>query len=348
MEWIGKRQLLITPPSKPKKITGTRFASILGLDKWNTPFKTWCAITKTYEDPFVDNKFTIAGKAIEPNIIAYLNKTYFFGDLKTPTDIYGADYFSKTWGDFYPKVKVFGGMWDALYYENGKIATVIEIKTTKRAEDWKNGAPTNYALQAALYTHLLGVDDVCMVVAFLEDKDYEHPELFVPCSDNTITDEFSISERFPNFQRYIDHSLAWWEKHVVGGISPEFDESSDADVLKALRTNSIQPVESIASLVAEAEKLKVEVDTASSAISKSSKRLEAVNKLLKAHCMKQFREGDTRVALAGSTFEFVLSRTEGGVELDVDKLKADGLFEKYNTKQKEPSYRFTNAKLEGK
>ena len=55
---------------------------------------------------------------------------------------------------------IFGGMWDALYYENGKVAAVIEIKTTKRAEDWSNGAPGYYALQAALYAYLLGIDDV--------------------------------------------------------------------------------------------------------------------------------------------------------------------------------------------
>ena len=56
--------LKIEPPKKPKKITGTRFASILGLDRWNSPFKTWCAITRTYEEPFEDTIYTIAGKII--------------------------------------------------------------------------------------------------------------------------------------------------------------------------------------------------------------------------------------------------------------------------------------------
>ena len=161
------------PPKRPKKITGTRFASILDLNRWNTPFKTWCAITRTYEEPFVDSKYTIAGKIIEPKIINYLNKVYFFGDLKSPTDIYGKDYFNKTYGDFFKDVEIFGGMWDALYYEDGKAAAVIEIKTTKRAEDWSNGAPNYYALQAALYAYLLGIDDVVMAASFLEEKDYE-------------------------------------------------------------------------------------------------------------------------------------------------------------------------------
>ena len=103
MEWLETNQIKVDPPKRPKKCTGTRFASILDLDRWNTPFKTWCAITRTYEEPFVENKYTIAGKTIEPKIIDYLNKVCFFGDLKSPTDIYGKDYFKKTWGDKSPK-----------------------------------------------------------------------------------------------------------------------------------------------------------------------------------------------------------------------------------------------------
>ena len=58
MEWLDGNRIKINPPKRPKRITGTRFASILGLDRWNTPFKTWCAITRTYEEPFVDNVYT--------------------------------------------------------------------------------------------------------------------------------------------------------------------------------------------------------------------------------------------------------------------------------------------------
>ena len=162
-----------------------------------------------------------------------MNKVCFFGDLKSPTDIYGKDYFKKTWGDFFPNEPIFGGMWDALYYEKGKVAAVIEIKTTKRAEDWSNGAPGYYALQAALYAYLLGIDDVVMVASFLEEKDYEHPEKFVPSSDNTIIDEFRVSERFPQFQAHIDRVVDWWNAHVVTGISPAFDEKKDEEIHKS-------------------------------------------------------------------------------------------------------------------
>ena len=63
-------------------------------------------------------------------------------------------------------------MWDALYYEDGKLVGVIEIKTTKRVEDWINGAPEHYAIQAALYAYLLRIDNVIMIASFLEESDY--------------------------------------------------------------------------------------------------------------------------------------------------------------------------------
>ena len=343
MEWLNTNQIKIDPPKRPKKCTGTRFASILDLDRWNTPFKTWCAITRTYEEPFVENKYTIAGKIIEPKIIDYLNKVYFFGDLKSPTDIYGKDYFKKTWGDFFPNEPIFGGMWDALYYENGKVAAVIEIKTTKRAEDWSNGAPGYYALQAALYAYLLGIDDVIMVASFLEEKDYEHPEKFVPSSDNTIIDEFKISDRFPQLQAHIDRAVDWWNAHVVTGISPAFDEKKDEEILKELRKNTIEADSDIAALIAEGEALKNEIDAVTGTISEKEKRLKVVTDLIKQHCLSQFREGDKKVAVSGAKYEWIVTRTES-TEIDKDALKKDGLLEKYS--KPKVGYRITQSLIE--
>lgn len=176
IKWIEGNRIQISPPKKTKKITGTRFATILGLNPWSTAFEMWCAITKTYEKPFEDTVYTIAGKTIEPKQAAYMKKSYAM-DILSPTDMYGADYFNKTWGDFFPDSPHLGGMWDYLLKndEDGHIEAVLEMKTTKRAEDWENDVPEYYALQAALYAFLLGVDDVIMVASFLDEKDYEDP-----------------------------------------------------------------------------------------------------------------------------------------------------------------------------
>lgn len=331
MEWLENNQIKITPPKKPKKLTGTRFAAIFGLNRWTTPFEVWCEITRTYEKPFEDTIYTIAGKAIEPKQIAYMKKSYFMTDIKTPTDIFGKDYFKKTFGDFFGKVEIFGGMWDSIRQRDGKTTAVLEFKTTKRAEDWQGEIPEYYALQAALYAYLCGTDDVIMVCSFLEDKDYEKPEEFVPTAKNTITVPFKMSERYPNFKaEYIDPALAWWHKHVVVGISPEYDEKADADILKVLRTNNLNPETDIQAVIARAEVLKAKIDKANAELDADSKELKNLNEQIKAYATKQFRDGDKKVTLTGSTYEFSLSRSDS-TEIDKAKLEADGLLGKYST-----------------
>lgn len=330
-EFVDKHIVIDNVPKKPKKLTGTRFASVLGLDKWNTPFKTWCAITKTYEDPFTENKYTLAGKVIEPKIIKYLNKAYFLNSVKSPTDIYGKDYFKKTFGDFFPESDIFGGMWDALVYYDEEISAVIEIKTTKRAEDWADGkAPIHYSLQAALYAYLLGVDNIVMVAAFLEDEDYEHPENFVPSVDNTIVDDFLLSERFPDFEDRIEIAREWWNKYVVTGISPDFDEKKDSDILKILRTNTISVDTDISALLAEAEQLTDEIAAVTATVADKEARLKEVKDLIKEYGSRQFREGDTKVSFKTDRFEWTISRSQT-TKVNTAALKKDGLLEKYQT-----------------
>lgn len=337
MKWLDSKQIQITPPKRTKKVTGTRFATILGLNPWSTPFEMWCAITKTYEKPFEDTIYTIAGKTIEPKQAEYMKKSYGM-DLITPTDRYGQDYFNKTWGDFFPENPYFGGMWDYLGVdENGTVDTVLEMKTTKRIEDWQNDAPEYYALQAALYAYLLGVDNVIMVASFLEEKDYEDPSKFVPNIKNTITVEFKVSERYPDFERMVAEVKSWWGEYVTGGISPVYDEKKDAEILAALRTHNLTPDTDIDALIKEAEGLKKEVDM-TAAIADKEKRLKEISDIIKEHAMTQFRDGDKKVEIKGSTYTWTVSRSET-TTIDKKALEADGLLEKYQKKSEQ--YRMT-------
>lgn len=338
IKWLDSNQIQITPPKRTKKVTGTRFATILGLNPWSTPFEMWCAITKTYEKPFEDTIYTAAGKAIEPKQAEYMKKSYGM-DLITPTDRYGEDYFNKTWGDFFPENPHFGGMWDYLGVdEESKVDAVLEMKTTKRIEDWQNDAPEYYALQAALYAYLLGVDNVIMVASFLEEKDYTDPSKYVPNIKNTITVEFKVSERYPDFARMVAEVESWWGEYVAGGVSPVYDEKKDAEILAALRTHNLTPDTDINALIKEAEGLKAEVDKATSAIADKEKRLKEVNDIIKEHAMKQFRDGDKKVEIKGSAYTWTVSRSET-TTIDKKALEADGLLEKYQKKSEQ--YRMT-------
>ena len=328
MNWTDGR-LVVAPPKKPKKITATRFATILGLNPWSTAFEMWCEITKTYQKPFEDTIYTIAGKTIEPKQIEYMRTAYGMYNLKTPTDIYGPDYFKKTWGDFFHDTKVLGGMWDSLLVdENGKPEAVLEFKTTKRAEDWANDVPEYYALQAALYAYLLGVDDVIMVASFLEPKDYEHPENFIPSANNTITVEFKVSERYPDFGWMVAQAIAWWQDHVVTGISPDYDEKKDAEILKALRTNTAPADANIAALIAEAESLKGELEAVYASVADKEKQLKAVTEQIKKHLTDAFTPHAIAVEHKGSKYVWSVSKTTSS-KLDKDAMQADGVLQKY-------------------
>lgn len=344
MEWLEGNKIKVIPPKRPKKLTATRFATVLGLNPWSTPFEVWCEITRTYQKPFEDTIYTVAGKTIEPKQAQYMKKSYFMTNIVTPTDIYGEDYFSRTYGDFFKDEPIFGGMWDYLLYdENGKPITVLEMKTTKRAEDWAKDIPEYYALQAALYAYLLGVDDVIMVASFLADKDYKDPAQFVPSAKNTITVPFKVSERYPEFKKLVKKAEKWWKDHVETGISPAYDEKADAEILKELRTNTLNPESDIEALLKEGEELKTEIDRLSAPIEPLEKRLKVVTDIIKQHALAQFRDGDKKVSIRGEKYEWNVSRSETS-EIDKDGLKADGLLDKYT--RAKVSYRITTKTIE--
>jgi predicted phage-related endonuclease len=332
IKWVGSH-IEIAPPKKTKKLTGTRFASIFGLNPWSSEFEIWCAVTKTWEKPFIDTIYTAAGKVIEGIQIEYMRKSYGMFNLRTPTDVYGEDYFKKTWGDFFRDIPTFGGLWDSLLVdENGKPEAVLEFKTTKRAEDWVNDVPEYYALQAALYAYLLGVDDVIMVASFLEPKDYENPEKFIPSASNTITVEFKVSERYPDFGWKIAQATAWWENHVVTGISPDYDEKKDAEILKALRTNTVSPDTNIDALIKEAEGLKTELEAVYASVADKEKRLKEVTAMIKQYLQDAFRPHDIAVERNGGRYVWSVSKSES-TEIDKAALEADGLLDKYSRKK---------------
>lgn len=355
VKWLDT-SIKVEVPKKFKKITGTHFPTVLGSNPFSTPFEVWCRCTRTYEKPFEGNKYTNAGQIIEPKVFDFLRNSMGFGDrLVTPEDVYGKDHFKKTWGDFYPDKAIYGGMWDALIKDDkGNIEYVVEIKTVQidgrsgsLEERWKDGeAPHYQALQASLYAYLLGVDKVLMVAVALKDSegDYEHPETVVPSfsNGNVYIDEFKVSERYPNFDMYIEQATDWWNKYVLTGISPEYDEKKDAEILKALRTNSVTPESDISSLITEAECLKYEIDTVTESLDESKKRLEKITEQIKKYALEQFREGDTKVSIKGKKIEFVLSKTSSS-EIDKDLLESDGLLDKY-TKVKN-GYRLTTNKI---
>lgn len=328
MEWLEDNRVKIAPPKKPHKISGTRFAAVLGYNVWKSEFATWCEMTDTYKEPFIDNKYTIAGKTIEPIIDEYLRKSYYMTNLFKPEDLYPANSEEMQKRDFFLDREIFGGMWDAvLLNDDNTVDTVIEIKTSSRPEDWEKDIPIHYALQASLYAYLLNVEKVIIVCSFLKDQEYDNPEAFVPTAKNTIVRSFKVLDKFPNFTLLIEKAKLWYKDHVLTGISPQY-LPEDEDVLKALKTKYVDPDADIEELMEETIVLTEQLKGAEEAIKPMQKRLKALQEAIKEYSVQQFKPNENNVVmtLKGFTFNTGLSYKK---EIDKDKLKEDGLLDAY-------------------
>lgn len=108
----GKEQL------KQKKITGTRLATILGLNKFNSSFSAWAEMTGLYK-PVIPDKYLKVGQVLEKPIIKSIEDMYDFNIHTFDKNEIKFDNFKDN--------PIFGGMVDGIDYEK---KTLVEIKTT--------------------------------------------------------------------------------------------------------------------------------------------------------------------------------------------------------------------------
>ena len=223
---------------KPKKITGMRFAAVLGLNPFDSPFGAWCELTRTAPKPFERTAAMVAGEVIEPKLLDFARSKARLSIIE-PADIWGRDYKNATNYDFFPEDPIFGGMWDARIQDKGVVVGILEAKTSSNPVMWKDEVPEAYALQAQLYAYLSGCFYYHFVVGFMEPEYIEKPKLFVPDDDNTIICHGRVEDDFAEKLRLARN---WYEIHVKdGGVSPKYDEGRDAQYLGLLSERKPRP-----------------------------------------------------------------------------------------------------------
>lgn len=336
IRWVDSH-IEIDPIKKNKKITGTRLAAVLGMNKWSSPFKAWCEITRTYEEPFEDTIYTIAGKTIEPIIIDFLKERLYL-DLETPTDVWGSDYFKKTWGDFYKDRETFGGMWD-VKSRDGR--TMVEIKTTKRSEDWISDVPEYYLIQGFLYAYLSDCKEVVFPCAFLTDADYQAPEKFKPVlGKNLVVYTYKMEDLLRRYNYVIVEAEHFWHKYVLTGISPDYDEKRDADIIKALRTATETPEgEEAETLIKEIDELEYQLEALKKQMKPIETELKGKSDALKKYLKTKVTDDIDKVEINSPRYVWTLQRVNG-TTIDKDALEADGILTKYQ--KPTTTYKLTN------
>lgn len=341
MEWRyseDKKQIILeNKPTRFKYITGTRLASLLGLNPYSSPFQCWCECTRLITPPYEETIYTKAGRIIEPLQRKYVSEK--FPNIVSPEDYFGDIFEQVRWNFFRDDQKPFAGCWDAVGTRDNKrdIIMVVEFKTASDPRKWDNTMPVYYELQGALYAKLLGLDRVLFVASFLDKLDYAHPESFVPNEKNTkmivkkLKDMvFEINGKFLSIDEVLDLAKDLWNTYIETGISPEFDEKKDKQYLDIIRTS--QPINdsSIEDLCDYAKDLAIEIANIkeSSGITSKEKELKIVEDNIKKALMETLKEGE----LNASCKQYKLSGTKG-IKFDEKAFKADHPkeYDKYST-----------------
>lgn len=238
---------------KFKKITGSRFASVLNKNKYVSPAKVWAMMTNLYFEE-MDETLSYVGNVIEPKIKDYVQKT---------TNINYKQYNPKEvkW-DVFDSEKIFGGIPDGEpVNEIGNVdystnLPMLEIKTTsidsfvyktvngvlkmqkdpnniplikqknQKKESWyendKIVIPDEYKLQLSLYLYLRNISKGLFAIAFLEKEDYTYPEKFDANQRTIELVELELDRK--NFGELIKYCENWYNDYIITGTSPELSE----------------------------------------------------------------------------------------------------------------------------
>ncbi len=303
----NKNIILSEPPKQKLRITGHRIASVLGLNPYQSEFGAWAEITKLVKLPFEDNKYTIAGKAIEPKLINFVREK--FPNVMSIEEYYGNNIDKYKWNNFVEDSDIFGGIIDCVATkEDMKTLTmIVECKTSSKPYEWENNnVPISYLLQGCEYSYLKKLDRVLFVCAFLQDMDYARPENFVPTKDNTIMVVKKIKDvlvEMPDgslitFDEAIKYCEDWWYKYIETGISPEFDEKKDKEYLDIIRSSKPINDNSLEDLCDRAKELEQEIEQLKqdSGLASKEKELKILEDSIKQGLMDALQDGETKAS----------------------------------------------------
>lgn len=243
------------------KITGTRLGTLCAFDPFKTKFQLWCELTGLYTPPEIDPIYSKAGNAIEPKLREYVEKKKGIKFKSYDYDAVKGDVFHMpVFGGIPDGEPLINGS-DELAYGKSVFDWILEIKTcsanklqhvkdktgayrvvvndsgvplnktkklgTHKAEWIKNDCewmvPMKYLWQVGLYCYLRKTTHALICVAFLDNKDYVHPENYDVETGDIHIIHYDIN--LLAFKEYIDQAKQWYIDHISKQcISPEMTE----------------------------------------------------------------------------------------------------------------------------
>lgn len=240
------RTITLKVMKNPKKITATKLSSVIGKNKYKSPFNTACDICRLYSE-YVENKYVEAGKILEPVLRDKVRERIqkFEKELSAEgkkLDVENPIPANDCWYDHFRNVPVFGGMVDGYITADGKRHAVLEIKTANSRAEWtENGkickAPIEYIMQISLYAKLSKLDKMVFAVAFLEESDYNNPSGWKENEDNfhiLVLDKIDIENELKEAEK-------WYSELCETKTLPPWTEA-DSEIIDVLTTKKLYAV----------------------------------------------------------------------------------------------------------
>lgn len=327
----------------PKKITGTRISAVLGMDKYTTPFKVWADIVGLVPKRVVSSKYLTAGRVLEPKILEYCKSL-------DPHVLSAKEWHGKAIRDAFPDNPVFGGIPDAYRVKDGeydevlnreKLYSVIDFKTTSNPQDWATSAPINYIAQTGLYAYFHGVDVIELIALDVSDYDLEDLNSLVHLKidkSNIIHYVYSLSKDFPEFVEWIQRAEDWYNRHVIGKVSPKY-EFEDFETIEDIL--DIQQDYKDSEVLTKLERINYLVNRKSQ-LDALYESIDSEIKELKEYLKPMRAIGKCPGAFGGIGLQIVDTKKD---VVDKKALKEDGLLDKYVKQQISKTFKVENKKV---
>lgn len=217
-----------------KKIGGSSVGDVLLQGNFNSPFNAFCRLA-WIGMPILDRKYVDAGILIEPKVINVIEEK-LAKDYAKPVKVTTFNPEQHNFDLFKNKDDVVGGIPDGFIKE---LSMILEIKTTneKNYDLWqKFGLPESYCRQAQLYSYLIGAKTFVIVATFLREEDYLNPINFDIYNRKIKNWKFKLNDDIAKDD--INKIKTWYIEVTSSGISPQYDELKDSDLIAWLECKS--------------------------------------------------------------------------------------------------------------
>lgn len=239
-----------------KKITGTRLASVLGLSKFNSPFKQWCFMVNIYEEK-MDPVMSKIGWTVEPKVRDlvcqqlggkykdYVPKDVKYDVFKDIDEVFGGipdgepmnDKGEVDYSTGLPMLEVKTASIDSFKYKKVKgcfefqkdaNGTPIVKETGTKKLSWFNNdgeiqISTEYQYQLGLYLYLRQAKKGVFAVCFLPTEAYADPEAYQLDMNQVYLIDY-VLDNPESMKKNLEIARKWYAKYIKSGISPKMTE----------------------------------------------------------------------------------------------------------------------------